>query len=106
MVDDPAVVVIGGGQAGLAVGYHSRRTGVSFVILDSGDGTPVAVGRGFLRQAAVFGAGFLRPMQRRLTLRSCPDAVLGCELHPAIRRHFMFIPPMLVPRVYRHMTDR
>ena len=29
------VVVIGGGQAGLAVGYHLRRTGLGFVILDS-----------------------------------------------------------------------
>jgi putative flavoprotein involved in K+ transport len=32
------VVVIGGGQAGLAVGYHLRRTGLSFVILDAEDG--------------------------------------------------------------------
>jgi hypothetical protein len=32
------VVVIGGGQAGLAVGYHLRRTGLGFVILDSEDG--------------------------------------------------------------------
>jgi len=30
------VVVVGGGQAGLAVGYHLRRTGLSFVILDAG----------------------------------------------------------------------
>ncbi len=30
-------VVIGGGQAGLAVGYHLRRQGRSFVILDAGD---------------------------------------------------------------------
>jgi putative flavoprotein involved in K+ transport len=29
------VVVIGGGQAGLAVGYYLRRAGVSFVILDA-----------------------------------------------------------------------
>lgn len=29
------VVVIGGGQAGLAVGYYLRRTGLSFVILDA-----------------------------------------------------------------------
>lgn len=28
------VVVIGGGQSGLAVGYYLRRTGLSFVILD------------------------------------------------------------------------
>ena len=28
-------VVIGGGQAGLSVGYHLRRRGVPFVILDS-----------------------------------------------------------------------
>lgn len=27
------VVVIGGGQAGLAAGYHLRRQGVDFVIL-------------------------------------------------------------------------
>lgn len=31
------VVVIGGGQAGLAVGYYLRRTGLSFVILDAED---------------------------------------------------------------------
>jgi putative flavoprotein involved in K+ transport len=30
------VVVIGGGQAGLALGYYLRRTGLSFVILDAG----------------------------------------------------------------------
>ncbi|KOY53661.1 hypothetical protein ADK59_33805 [Streptomyces sp. XY332] len=30
------VVVIGGGQAGLAVGYHLRRLGIEFVILDAG----------------------------------------------------------------------
>lgn len=29
------VIVIGGGQAGLSVGYHLRRRGVSFVILDA-----------------------------------------------------------------------
>ena len=28
------VVVVGAGQAGLAVGYHLRRTGPSFVLLD------------------------------------------------------------------------
>jgi putative flavoprotein involved in K+ transport len=31
------VVVIGGGQAGLATGYHLARSGVQFVILDAGD---------------------------------------------------------------------
>lgn len=31
------VIVIGGGQAGLAVGYHLARSGVRFVILDAGD---------------------------------------------------------------------
>ena len=37
MVDRRAfdVIVIGGGQAGLAVGYYLRRTGRSFVILDA-----------------------------------------------------------------------
>lgn len=29
------VVVVGGGQAGLAVGYYLRRTGLSFVVLDA-----------------------------------------------------------------------
>jgi putative flavoprotein involved in K+ transport len=29
------VVVIGGGQTGLAAGYHLRRLGVEFVILDA-----------------------------------------------------------------------
>ena len=32
------VVVIGGGQSGLAAGYFLRRTGLSFVILDDGAG--------------------------------------------------------------------
>lgn len=32
------VLVVGGGQAGLAVGYHLRRTGLSFAILDAGEG--------------------------------------------------------------------
>jgi len=32
------VIVIGGGQAGLAVGYYLRRTGLSFVILDAETG--------------------------------------------------------------------
>jgi putative flavoprotein involved in K+ transport len=31
------VVVIGGGQAGLSVGYHLRRSGLRFLILDAGD---------------------------------------------------------------------
>ncbi|MEU2545496.1 ArsO family NAD(P)H-dependent flavin-containing monooxygenase [Streptomyces roseolus] len=30
------VVVIGGGQAGLAAGYHLRRAGLDFVVLDAG----------------------------------------------------------------------
>ncbi len=30
-------IVVGGGQAGLAVGYHLRRLGLPFVILDAGD---------------------------------------------------------------------
>jgi putative flavoprotein involved in K+ transport len=30
------VVVIGGSQAGLAVGYHLARRGLRFVILDAG----------------------------------------------------------------------
>lgn len=29
------VVVIGGGQAGLAAGYHLRRLGIEHVILDA-----------------------------------------------------------------------
>jgi len=29
------VVVIGGGQAGLAAGYHLRRRGLDFVVLDA-----------------------------------------------------------------------
>ena len=38
VTDHADVVVIGGGQAGLAVGYFLRRTGLSFVILDAEDG--------------------------------------------------------------------
>jgi putative flavoprotein involved in K+ transport len=30
----PGTVVIGGGQAGLAVGYYLRQLGLPFVILD------------------------------------------------------------------------
>ncbi|MBP2293305.1 ArsO family NAD(P)H-dependent flavin-containing monooxygenase [Azospirillum rugosum] len=37
MAGQADVVIIGGGQAGLAVGYHLRRTGLSFVILDAED---------------------------------------------------------------------
>jgi len=38
MAGQADVVVIGGGQAGLALGYHLRRTGLAFVILDAEDG--------------------------------------------------------------------
>src|SRR4051812_1864598 len=31
------VMVIGGGQAGLAAGYHLKRIGLNFVILEAGD---------------------------------------------------------------------
>ncbi len=34
----PDVIVIGAGQAGLAVGYYLRRTGLSFVLVDGEDG--------------------------------------------------------------------
>jgi len=38
MTDDQlGTVVIGGSQAGLAVGYHLRQRGVPFVILDAND---------------------------------------------------------------------
>ena len=33
------VVVVGGGEAGLAVGYHLRRSGLSFTILDAENGS-------------------------------------------------------------------
>ena len=32
--DEINTVVIGGGQAGLAIGYHLRQRGLPFVILD------------------------------------------------------------------------
>jgi putative flavoprotein involved in K+ transport len=35
MTEATQVVVIGGGQAGLAAGYHLRRLGIEFVILDA-----------------------------------------------------------------------
>ncbi|MCY0933970.1 ArsO family NAD(P)H-dependent flavin-containing monooxygenase [Streptomyces sp. H34-S4] len=38
MTQEPGVVVIGGGQSGLAAGYHLRRLGVEFVILDAQTG--------------------------------------------------------------------
>ncbi len=39
MNDRHEVVVIGGGQAGLATGHHLRRSGVEFVILDAENAT-------------------------------------------------------------------
>jgi len=38
MTEDVDVVVIGGGQAGLAVGYYLRRTPLSWAVLDAQDG--------------------------------------------------------------------
>lgn len=38
MTQRTGVVVIGGGQAGLAAGYHLRRLGIEHVILDAGAG--------------------------------------------------------------------
>src|SRR3954452_17345609 len=35
--DELEVIVIGGGQAGLSVGYHLQRLGLKFVILDASD---------------------------------------------------------------------
>ena len=32
-------VVIGAGQAGLAAGFHLRRAGLNFVILEAGEGS-------------------------------------------------------------------
>jgi putative flavoprotein involved in K+ transport len=40
------VVVIGAGQAGLAVGYYLRRSGLSFALLDAGEGPGDGVGAG------------------------------------------------------------
>lgn len=37
MSEHADVVVIGGGQAGLAAGYYLRRAGLNFVILDRQD---------------------------------------------------------------------
>ena len=38
MVETHDIVVIGGGQMGLALGYYLRRAGADFVILDAQDG--------------------------------------------------------------------
>ena len=37
MTKPPFVLVVGAGQAGLAAGYHLRRAGIPFVIVDSND---------------------------------------------------------------------
>jgi NADPH-dependent 2,4-dienoyl-CoA reductase/sulfur reductase-like enzyme len=42
-----AVVVVGGGQAGLAVGYYLRRSGLSFAVLDAAEGPGGAWRRGW-----------------------------------------------------------
>jgi putative flavoprotein involved in K+ transport len=42
MIDQPlGTVVIGGSQAGLAVGYHLKQRALPFVILDENDGYPL-----------------------------------------------------------------
>ena len=41
------VLVVGGGQAGLAVGYYLRRSGLSFAILDAAEGPGGAWRRGW-----------------------------------------------------------
>ncbi len=41
------VAVVGGGQAGLAVGYYLRRSGLSFAIFDAGEGPGGAWRRGW-----------------------------------------------------------
>ncbi len=41
------VAVVGGGQAGLAVGYYLRRTGLSFAIFDVAEGPGGAWRRGW-----------------------------------------------------------
>ncbi len=38
MTETPDVIVIGGGQAGLAAGYYLRRAALDFLILDAGTG--------------------------------------------------------------------
>ena len=37
MIRSTQIVVVGGGRAGLAAGYHLRRLGLYFVILDAAD---------------------------------------------------------------------
>jgi putative flavoprotein involved in K+ transport len=43
------VVVIGGGQAGLAIGYHLARAGRQFTILDDADTRQPPGGRAGIR---------------------------------------------------------
>ncbi|CAM5592861.1 hypothetical protein SHIRM173S_02885 [Streptomyces hirsutus] len=71
------VVVIGGGQAGLAAGYHLRRLGADFVILDaqSGAGRRLAAHLGV--PAPVLSGRILLPAGRPMPLQAgetYPDA--------------------------------
>lgn len=44
-LDRYEVIVIGGGQAGLALGYHLARAGRRFTILDAGEARQPCGGR-------------------------------------------------------------
>src|SRR4029453_10531073 len=50
-------VVIGGGQAGLSVGYYLKRQGGSFVILDANEGVGGAWGAGTWNSPPLFSPG-------------------------------------------------
>ena len=61
-------IVVGGGQAGLAVAYHLSRRGLPFVVLDAGDRAATRGGTGGI--AATVQHTPLLPTRRHATARS------------------------------------
>jgi cation diffusion facilitator CzcD-associated flavoprotein CzcO len=83
---DDDVVVIGGGQAGLAVGYYLRRTSLRWMILDAQDVPGGAWPRAW-RSLRLFS-----PARYSSLPDAVPRAALdllheACDFRPAVRAH-------------------